>query len=123
MLVKRTACAAVVVGLLVACNNRGKDQRQETPSAAPSQAPVASPSTSATGPSPSATSPVAVSDGAVEAGAISTDKKTNVAKPARPTPPKTGGREATCRSACPGQPVEMTRCYCVCMGECPADEK
>ena len=28
-------------------------------------------------------------------------------------------RDAACRRTCPGQPVENTHCYCVCMGDCP----
>lgn len=28
-------------------------------------------------------------------------------------------RDAHCRSICPGKPVELTNCYCSCMGQCP----
>lgn len=115
MLVKRIACLAFLVGLVVACNQKGEEQRQETPLPTPSQAPVASP-----GSSLSPVGPVAVSDGAADPGEISTKKKTKVPKAATSKPMS---REAKCRSACPGQPVEMTHCYCVCMGECPADEE
>lgn len=47
---------------------------------------------------------------------------------AAPNPGNGQGREAHCRSVCPhedtrpGEPgVEITHCYCVCMGQCPPD--
>lgn len=39
--------------------------------------------------------------------------------PAKASPSGTGGdRDQQCRQSCPGDPVELTHCYCVCTGGC-----